>query len=409
MSLVDIMIDQIGDARRTIEDGKPLVPVWVIATPEGSYRVYTEFDTTKSEQRERALLLVSRFMTWRLATSFVLTAEMRLSVEGSAEEAILAVGVSRRERVGLVQRIRRRDPLTLTSPEWLTAEQIDETYSSLLPSRKSEITIDEIAELTAVFGENGEMAAERLELVIPSGPICCHWPVRDRPTHARGNTKMRGIATCVACIGLALIPVAAVGEERAAPATAPSNSDDGITLDAHQKDIVRKISNYFSGIHTLQGSFLQTGSDNHRMKGKFYLSRPGRFRFDYARPSRQIVISDGRYLAVEDLDLNTEDRVELDQTPFRLILQSDVDLIRDAQIMDVQQSDNLFVVALQDKNPDAGGEITLFLATEPDLEIKAWSTKDAQGIETRVEVSDLAKGVQLDAELFKIAPVGWKE
>ena len=70
----------------------------------------------KSEQRERALLLVSRFMTWRLATSFVLTAEMRLSVEGSAEEAILAVGVSRRERVGLVQRIRRRDPLSLDEP-----------------------------------------------------------------------------------------------------------------------------------------------------------------------------------------------------------------------------------------------------------------------------------------------------
>jgi outer membrane lipoprotein-sorting protein len=173
---------------------------------------------------------------------------------------------------------------------------------------------------------------------------------------------MRGIATCVACIGLALIPVAAVGEERTPPATGPSNSDDGITLDANQKDIIRKISDYFSGIHTLQGSFLQTGSDNRRMKGKFYLSRPGRFRFDYARPSRQIVISDGQYLAVEDLDLNTEDRVELDQTPFRLILQSDVDLIRDAQIMDVQQSDNLFVVALQDKNPDAGGEITLFPA-----------------------------------------------
>ena len=162
MSLVDIMIDQIGDARRTIEDGKPLVPVWVIATPEGSYRVYTEFDTAKPEQRERALLLVSRFMTWRLATSFVLTAEMRLSTGESEEEAILAVGVSRHERVGLVQRIRRRDPLSLTSPEWLTAEQIDETYSSLLPSRKSEITIEEISELSAVFGEDGEMAAERL-------------------------------------------------------------------------------------------------------------------------------------------------------------------------------------------------------------------------------------------------------
>ena len=87
---------------------------------------------------------------------------MRLSTGGSGEETILAVGVSRHERVGLVQRIRRRDPLSLTSPEWLTAEQIDEKYSCLLPSRKSEITADEIAELSAVFGEEGEMAAERL-------------------------------------------------------------------------------------------------------------------------------------------------------------------------------------------------------------------------------------------------------
>ena len=224
---------------------------------------------------------------------------------------------------------------------------------------------------------------------------------------------MRRIAACVTtCIGLALMPVAAIGEERASPApptTAPSNSADGITLDAHQKDIVDKVSSYFSGIHTLQGSFLQTSSDNRRMKGKFYLSRPGRFRFDYARPSRQIVISDGQYLAVEDLDLNTEDRVELDQTPFRLLLSTDVNLVRDAQIMEVQQSDDLIMIALQDKDPNAGGQIKLYLATKPELQLKAWVTKDAEGIDTRVEISDLAEAVQLDAEMFKITPVGWKE
>ena len=44
----------------------------------------------------------------------------------------------------------------------VAAEQIDERYSSLLPSRKGEITADEIAELTSIFGEDGEMAAERL-------------------------------------------------------------------------------------------------------------------------------------------------------------------------------------------------------------------------------------------------------
>ena len=183
----------------------------------------------------------------------------------------------------------------------------------------------------------------------------------------------------------------------------------GITLDAHQKDVVNKVSSYFSGIRTLQGSFLQTGSDNRRMKGKFYLSRPGRFRFDYARPSRQIVISDGQYLAVQDLDLNTEDRVELDQTPFRLVLQSNVDLFRDAKITEVQETDDLIVVALEDRDPNAPGQLKLSLTTKPDLELKEFVTRDAQGVDTRVEVSDLAKGVQLDADMFKIVPVGRKE
>ena len=61
------------------------------------------------------------------------------------------------------------------------------------------------------------------------------------------------------------------------------------------------------------------------------------------------------------------------------------------EIMEVEEADDLIVVALQDKNPDAGGQLKLFLTTKPDLELKAWSTKDAQGIETRVELSNLGK------------------
>jgi outer membrane lipoprotein-sorting protein len=187
---------------------------------------------------------------------------------------------------------------------------------------------------------------------------------------------------------------------------APSNSTDGIALDTHQKDVVNKISGYFAGINTLQGSFLQTGSDNRRMKGKFYLSRPGRFRFDYARPSRQIVVSDGRSLAVQDLDLNNEDRVALDQTPFRLLLRTDVNLVRDARIIELQESEDLIVLGLEDKDPNTTGRIKLYLATKPNLELKEWVTRDPQGLDTRVEVSDLAKSVQLDADLFTIKAIG---
>ena len=187
---------------------------------------------------------------------------------------------------------------------------------------------------------------------------------------------------------------------------APAKPGEGMTLTPHQTELVHKISGYFSEINTLQGNFVQTGADNKKMKGKFYVKRPGRFRFDYARPSRQIVVSDGQYLSIQDLDLNNEDRVALDDTPFRLLLRSDVDLVRDAKIMEVQESEDLLVVGLVDKNPNTPGQIKLFLSTKPNLELKEWVTKDAQGLDTRVQVSDLSKSGELDAALFTIQAVG---
>lgn len=187
---------------------------------------------------------------------------------------------------------------------------------------------------------------------------------------------------------------------------APSSGTSGIALDEKQTELVKKVGGYFGALENLKGSFLQTGADKKRMKGKFYVKRPGRFRFDYALPSKQIIISDGQYLAVQDLDINTEDRIALDQTAFRLLLRKDVDLIRDAKILEVQSDADLIVLALQDKSPDAPGRIKLFFTTKPDLELKEWVTSDAQGLDTRVEVSDLNKTDQLDLELFKIKPVG---
>jgi hypothetical protein len=119
MPLMDTMIEQIGAARTIMEDGAEVIPAWRINTPEGSYLVFTRFDDDKPEQRVRVLLLISRFMTWKMATSFVLTAETWLGPETtrSGDEALLAIGVSHRGRLGLVQRITGRDPVSFGSHE----------------------------------------------------------------------------------------------------------------------------------------------------------------------------------------------------------------------------------------------------------------------------------------------------
>jgi outer membrane lipoprotein-sorting protein len=63
------------------------------------------------------------------------------------------------------------------------------------------------------------------------------------------------------------------------------------------------------------------------------------------------------------------------------------------------------VLALEDKNPDNPGRIKLYLAKKPNLELKEWVTTDTQGLETRVELTEINKVDNLDPGLFKPPPV----
>ena len=165
----------------------------------------------------------------------------------------------------------------------------------------------------------------------------------------------------------------------------------GEEFDKKQIELIQKVAAYFNQMSEIKGLFVQTSADNKRLRGKFYVKRPGRFRFDYSSPSRLVILSDGQYMAIQDLDLNTDDRVELDHTPFRVLLRKDVDLVRDARILEVREVDDVIVLALQDRNPDNPGRIKLFLAKKTELELKEWITTDAQGLDTRVELSEVNK------------------
>ena len=182
----------------------------------------------------------------------------------------------------------------------------------------------------------------------------------------------------------------------------PDSQVAGIALEPQQVETVKKVSGYFNRLINLRGTFVQTAADNKRMRGRFFVKRPGRLRFEYNLPSRQLIVSDGNMLAIQDLDMNTDDRVALDQTPFRLLLRDDVDLLRDARIIEVQGAEDLIILSLQDKSPDAPGQIRLFLSKGPDLELKEWVTTDSQGTDTRVEVANLNRPEELDAELFRV-------
>ncbi len=190
--------------------------------------------------------------------------------------------------------------------------------------------------------------------------------------------------------------------------TQPEPAVQGITLDAKQVETVKLVNAYFNQFQNLKGTFLQTDPEKKKLRGKIFVKRPGKLRFEYNLPSRQLIVSDGQQVAIQDLDLKTDDRVQLDQTPFRILLKNDVDILRDARISEVHEVDDLVVITLQDKSPDAPGRIRLFMSKLPQMELKEWVTTDSQGKDTRVELANLVKSEEIDQALFKIVNPGMK-
>jgi len=225
---------------------------------------------------------------------------------------------------------------------------------------------------------------------------------------------MRRLSQTVRCLGFAALaillgaaapttkqppanPVGAGWETKSTPAPNP----DGITLDPTQTAAIAKVNAYFNSTPYLQGRFVQTDPDKVVSKGKIFLSRPGKFRFEYSPPSRKIIVSDGKYLAIQDLDLKTEDTYQLDNTPFRILLRKDVNLLRDAKIHNVSELNGEIILTMSDKDPDVAGAITVLLRSVPTVELMGWATTDGQGLRTVVSLTELSVPEKLDDKLFE--------
>lgn len=181
----------------------------------------------------------------------------------------------------------------------------------------------------------------------------------------------------------------------------PSHSGFGTT----ERSELERVSEAMNAIHTLQGRFVQIGPEGQLDQGRFYIDKPGRMRFEYAPPNPTLIVSDGRWVAVENRTLHTVDRYALWTTPLNLILGDNIDLRDNTDITDVEQQNGELIVQARAHSGQANGHITLVFS-EPGLALKQWTVRDAQGLLTTVSVSSVKKDVVIDPGLFVITNQG---
>lgn len=186
----------------------------------------------------------------------------------------------------------------------------------------------------------------------------------------------------------------------------PASAQNGQQLDPKSSAIISKVNAYFNNMNAFKGRFVQTNPDDQKMKGRFYVARPGKMRFDYSPPSALRIVSNGRYLSIEDHDLKTVDRYPLDSTPFGILLAKQVDLFRDAKIVEITEGKDYVTLTIEDRNGKTAGQIKLFFANDgKDYTLKEWIITDPQGLNTKIEVGKLKVVDDLKNDFFALSNI----
>jgi outer membrane lipoprotein-sorting protein len=176
----------------------------------------------------------------------------------------------------------------------------------------------------------------------------------------------------------------------------PSRNIQLAPADAAELD---RLSAYLNGITTLKGGFIQVGPNGEQSDGTFYISKPGRMRFEYNPPTPTLLVADGHTVAVANTRLNTIQRYPLSDTPLNVILSNDVDARHDPALVSVEHSRGELVLNLRSAPTQTRSNISLVFA-EPEFELRGWTVIDNQGLSTTVALRDLQPGAALAPSLF---------
>ncbi|MDQ0474663.1 LolA family protein [Labrys wisconsinensis] len=196
----------------------------------------------------------------------------------------------------------------------------------------------------------------------------------------------------------AIKPPPAIG---AVPIVALGPFDPGAITPA-QAQAIRGVNAYLNSVRVMSGSFTQLAPDGTRSSGQFWVSKPGKLRFQYAPPSPLELIADGRSVAVRNRKDNTQDLYFISQTPLRFLLADSINLIQDASLIGLYGDKDSVTVTLEEKSSIGGSARLSLMFSAKDYALKQWTITDAQGYDTTVSIYDVDTKSQPNNKLFYI-------
>ena len=161
-----------------------------------------------------------------------------------------------------------------------------------------------------------------------------------------------------------------------------------------------KISDFFNSFNSISAEFTQLSSNGDKKTGLLKIKKPNKIRIEYLKPSGLLLISDGIKLAVINEKLESISIYKKDELPIDLFLDNEF-LIEKENIMNYSDKDNIIEIELSYNNLKDQKSVTFFFEKKP-LQLKKWTIKEANGVETIMYLNNIIFNEELDKKEFVI-------
>ena len=176
------------------------------------------------------------------------------------------------------------------------------------------------------------------------------------------------------------------------------------------------LDKFLNGLQSLQSDFTQTVQDSReqvieKSTGTLAIKRPGKFRWDYAKPHEQTIVCDGTKIWLYDPELEQVTIRAVDQTisgtPAMLLSSESANnnLKTSFNIENAQRNEDMLIINLSPKRQDADFKLVQLALKGSDL--VAMSLTDKLGQTTLVEFKQFRRNAALaDSQFTFTAPKG---
>jgi outer membrane lipoprotein-sorting protein len=170
----------------------------------------------------------------------------------------------------------------------------------------------------------------------------------------------------------------------------------------HKSDLTQ-IENYVNNIKYLNANFIQESNNGgESVTGKLMLSRPGKMRVEYGKPTPLLIVVNDSVLSYTDLELEETSYLSTNATPASLLTRQNFSFsAKDVEIINFEKSADLIRVGIMKKNKKEAGLFSLIFKTNPLRFIKMEVKNDLDEV-TKVSFTSLKFGDPIDDKIFII-------